>query len=128
MKLMCLAVPACLVLAAAAHAAPPPQATTFEQTIADLGNQDPAVRLRAVRLLRDTPYPEAVVPLASAVLDREDQIQLEAIAAELNIFLAERSVARKHVAMVVEVRSRAGAEAAFESGRKAVGAPEGPRG
>ena len=45
-------------------------------------------RLRTVRMLKDAAFPEAAVPLARLVTDPEDAVQLEAIAAELNIFLA----------------------------------------
>jgi HEAT repeat protein len=77
--------------------------------------------LKAVQLLRDAAYPEAAVPLAKLVGDPSDEVQLEAIAAELNIFLAERIVLRKRVGGVVEVRNRIAAEAAFSAGPSAIG-------
>ena len=43
-------------------------------------------------------------------------MQLEAIAAELNIFLAEKVVPRKRVGLVIEVRNSISAEAAFSGG------------
>ena len=95
---------------------------SFEKTIADLASKDPATRLRAVQLLKQTSYPEAAVPLAALVNDPQDDIQFEAIAAELNIFLAERIVTRKRVALVVEVRNAVQAEAAFSAGPNALGA------
>ena len=56
-------------------------------------------------------------------------MQLEAIAAELNIFLAEKIVTRKRVGFVVEVRSTVAAEAAFfgrtAGARRAAGAGRG---
>ena len=56
------------------------------------------------------------------MLDPEDEIQLEAIAAELNIFLAEKIVPQKRVGLVVEVRTKIAAEAAFSAGPLALGA------
>src|SRR3954470_16010541 len=56
---------------------------TFEKTVADLSSQDAATRLRAVQMLKAAGYPEAAVPMASAILDPFDETQLEAIAAEL---------------------------------------------
>ena len=49
-------------------------------------------------------------------------MQLEAIAAELNIFLAEKSSRSKRVGLVVEVRKTIAAEAAFSAGPLALGA------
>jgi HEAT repeat protein len=74
-----------------------------------------------VQLLKDAAYPESAVPLARLVVDRDDAVQLEAIAAELNIFLAQKIVPRKRVGFVVEVRTAVAADAIFTSGPLAVG-------
>jgi HEAT repeat protein len=95
--------------------------TTFEQNSRDLASPDAGVRLRAVQLLKEAAYPEAAVPLAKLVTDPEDAVQLEAIAAELNIFLAEKIVSRKRVGLLVEVRKKIEADAAFSSGPAALG-------
>ena len=94
----------------------------FDQAIAGLSSPEPSDRLRAATLLKAAAYPEAAVPLAKAVLDSEDAIQLEAIAAELNIFLADKIVSKKRVGLVVEVRTKIAAEAAFSAGPLALGA------
>src|SRR4029079_13740029 len=93
----------------------------FEQAARDLSSTDAGTRLRTVQMLRDAAYPEAAVPLARAVADTQDEIQLAAIAAELNIFLAERVVAKKRVAMVLEVRNPIQAEPAFAAGPAVLG-------
>src|SRR5881628_3503626 len=93
----------------------------FEQAARDLASSDPGVRMRAVQLLKATPYPEAAVPLAKVVTDPEDEIQLEAIAAELNVFLAEKIVPRKRVGFIIEVRNKISAETAFSTGPTALG-------
>ncbi len=72
-------------------------------------------------MLKEAPYPEAAVPLAALVTDTRDDVQLEAIAAELNIFLTEPVVPRKRVALVVEVRHAVLAESAFSTGPLAIG-------
>jgi HEAT repeat protein len=90
--------------------------------VQELGSPDPAARVRAVRLLRDAAYPEAAVPLAARLTDQDDEVKLEAVAAELNIFLLERVVTRKHVALVVEVRNRIAADEVFSKGPLAIGA------
>lgn len=93
----------------------------FEQAAADLTSPDPDTRLRTVRMLKQAAYPEAALPLAALVIDSQDEIQLEAIAAELNIFLAERIVPRKRIGLVVEVRTAVQAEPAFSAGASALG-------
>jgi HEAT repeat protein len=93
----------------------------FDQAIRDLASPDVGVRTKAVQLLRDAAFPEAAVPLAKLVTDSRDEVQLEAIAAELNIFLAEKIVTRKRVAGIVEVRNAIAAEAAFTAGPSVLG-------
>ena len=95
--------------------------TPFEQAARDLSSPDPAVRLRTVQMLKQTAYLEAAIPLAALVTDARDDIQLEAIAAELNIFLAEPVVPKKRAGLVVEVRRTVQAEAAFSLGPAALG-------
>jgi HEAT repeat protein len=109
-----LAVSIAIAIAAAAQ-------ISFEQTIADFSSNDPRVRLNAVRLVKDTAYLEAAIPLANLITDPDDGVQFEAIAAELNIFLAEPVVTRKRVAGIVEKRSAITAEATFSAGPLAIG-------
>ena len=94
---------------------------SFEQAAADLASRDAATRLRAVQLLKTASYPEAALPLAPLVTDPQDEIQLAAIAAELNIFLADPIVTKKRVALVVEVRNAVQSEPAFAAGPNALG-------
>lgn len=94
---------------------------TFEGIVADLGSRDGGTRLKAVRMLKGAAYPEAAVPLARAVLDPFDDIQLEAIGAELNIFLADKVTPRRRVGLLVEVRNQISAEPIFSAGPTAVG-------
>ncbi len=92
------------------------QQVTFESTVAELSSPDPRTRLRAVQLLKGAGYPEAAVPLAKLVNDPEDELQFEAIAAELNIFLAQKVTPKKRVGLIVEVRGRIAAEPIFSGG------------
>jgi HEAT repeat protein len=92
----------------------------FDDVVRNLRNPDARERLNAVRLLREAKYPEAIVPIAPLVNDPLDPIQLEAIAAELSFFLVQDVPERKRVALVVEVRNRAGAAAAFQLGPMAL--------
>jgi HEAT repeat protein len=93
---------------------------SFEQSVKDLASPDAGTRLKTVRMLKAAAYPEAAVPLAPLVGDAQDQIQLEAIAAELNIFLAERVVPSRRVGLVLEVRNAVSAAAAFAAGPSAL--------
>ena len=112
-KLLILPVVGCCVAAISA------QPARFEDVIRNLRNPDQKMRLAAVRLLREARYPEAMVPIAPLVTDPVDQIQLEAIAAELAFFLVEPVADRRWVGPV-EVRNRGGGAAAFDLGPLAV--------
>jgi HEAT repeat protein len=111
-------VPALIVATAASALAQAP--ARFEDVVRNLRNPDPKVRISAVRLLRETGYAEAVTPLAGVVNDQVNEIQLEAIDAELSYYLVEPVSAKKKVALVVEVRTPGRAPAAFERGPLAV--------
>jgi HEAT repeat protein len=100
--------------------APAAQEPRFEDVVRNLRNPDARVRLNAVRLLREARYPEAITPMAALVNDPVDQIQLEAIDAELSFYLVEDIPARKRVGLVIEVRNAGRAAAAFEQGPLAV--------
>ncbi|HET6959214.1 MAG TPA: hypothetical protein VFI56_21630, partial [Vicinamibacterales bacterium] len=108
--------------ASRAQAASGSAQVSFEQAAADLTSADAKVRLHAVQLLKGAAYPEAALPLARLLTDAQDDIQLEAIAAELNIFLSDPIVPKKRVALVVEVRGAVQAEPAFAAGPNALGA------
>jgi HEAT repeat protein len=107
---------AALLVASAASA----QQLRFDDVIRNLRNPDPKIRLGAVRLLRDAKYPEAVAPLAPLVLDPLDDIQLEAMQAELSFFLEQDIKSKRMVGFVIEKRKMAVAAAAFDLGPLAV--------
>jgi HEAT repeat protein len=111
---------ALLALAGLRLAAQQP-ALTFENTVADLQSRDARVRARAVDLLTAAAYAEAAVPMAALLTDPVDDIQLSAIAAELNIFLAQKVTPKKRVAFIVERRGTIAAEAIFNAGPSALG-------
>jgi HEAT repeat protein len=101
--------------------------TSPDAAIADLKSPDRDRRLRAVRVLKDAAPLEAALPLVPLVGDPDDEIQYEAIGAELNIFLAEKVVSKRRVGGVFEVRNRVVAEAAFSAGPLALGFHPVPR-
>ena len=94
------------------HAAQP----SFEQTVADLKSPERKVRLRATQLLKEAAYPEAALPLAAVVTDPDDEIQREAIAGQLNIFLADKVILKERVGVVFEKRGRIDPDALFAAG------------
>lgn len=116
-----LAVPTLLTLPTARvlHAQQPP-VVTFEAMVADLGNDNPDVRLRAVLALKQAAYAESAVPLTRSLADSDDRVQVEAIAAELNIWLGQKIEPRKRVGGVVEVRNRIDARQIFQQGPNAL--------
>ncbi len=107
---------ACLVLCGSAAA----QQARYDDVVRNLRNPDPKVRSSAIRLLRESRYPDSVGPIAALVTDPVDVVQLEAIAAELSLFLVEDIPEKKRVALLVEVRNAAQAPTAFELGPLAV--------
>jgi HEAT repeat protein len=112
MKIVYLAI-GVLALTAAASA----QQLRFDDVVRNLKNPDPKARAAAVRLLRDAKYPEAMAPMAAVVNDPVEEIQLEAIDAELSFFLPDQDVkARKMIGHVIEQRKSAIAMAAFDLG------------
>ena len=60
------------------------------------------MRLRTCVQLREAGYPEAAVPISALIIDAQDSIQLQAIAVELDIFLAERVMSRKDDGPTIE--------------------------
>jgi HEAT repeat protein len=96
------------------------QQARFDDVVRNLRNPDAKVRISAVRLLREAQYPEAIVPMAAVVNDPIDEIQLEAIAAELSFFMVEKVPDRKRVGFLIELRNKGGAAGAFELGPLAV--------
>lgn len=89
---------------------------SFEQMIGDLKSPDRGARLRATKLLKESAYPEAALPLAAVVTDEDDEIQREAIAAELNIFLADKVILKQRVGLVIEKRGNLDPDALFAAG------------
>jgi HEAT repeat protein len=92
----------------------------FEDVVRNLRNPDPKIRISALRLLREAGYTEAIVPIAALVTDQINEIQLEAIDAELGFYLVEPVPTKRRVAFVLEKRASGGAMAAFEAGQLAV--------
>lgn len=111
-----------LLLGALASPAAPAaaQQARFDDVVRNLRHPDPKVRLSAVRLLRESKYPEAAGPVAALVNDPVDLVQLEAIAAERSFFLVNDIPGKKRVALLVEARNPALAETAFGLGPLAV--------
>lgn len=111
MRSSCIAIVLLAVTTAAAA-----QQLRFDDVVRNLRNPDPKTRSAAIKLLREAKYPEAVAPMAALVMDPVDDIQLEAIAAELSFFLEQDVKSKKMVGFVVEKRRSAVAAAAFDLG------------
>jgi HEAT repeat protein len=94
---------------------------SVDQITRDLASADSGVRLRAAQRLKEVAPLEAAVPLAALVTDPQDDVQFAAIAAEVNIFLADKIVPRKRVALVIELRHKIAADDVFSAGPLAIG-------
>ncbi len=92
------------------------QPMAFEDVVRNLRNPDPKMRMSALQLLHDAKYPEAIIPIAALIKDPINEIQMEAIDAELSFFLADVVTTKSRVAFVVEVRSEGRAAKAFQIG------------
>jgi HEAT repeat protein len=88
------------------------QQYTFEEVASGLKHKDAATRLRAIQILKDADYAEAAGPIAAALEDPDDRVQLAAIDAERSLFTARPIPRRKKIGFVVEVRTVAGGDAA----------------
>ncbi|HET9466822.1 MAG TPA: hypothetical protein VFO48_00360, partial [Vicinamibacterales bacterium] len=88
------------------------QQYTFAEVASGLQHRDVAVRLRAIQILKDADYAEAAVPIAAALEDMDDRVQLAAIDAERTLFTTRPVARRKKIGFVVEVRTIAGGDAA----------------
>ena len=88
------------------------QQYTFEEVASGLKHRDAATRLRAIQILKDADYPEAAAPLAAALADSDDRVQLAAIDAQRSLFTTRTVPRRKKIGFVVEVRTVAGGDAA----------------
>jgi HEAT repeat protein len=110
-KIAPIAVSICLSAGVAAA-----QQLRFDDVVRNLRHPDPKTRLSAIHLLRDAKYPEAISPMAPLVLDPIDEIQLEAMAAELSFFLEQDVKSKRMVGFVLEKRRSGIARSAFDLG------------
>ncbi|HYT69359.1 MAG TPA: HEAT repeat domain-containing protein [Vicinamibacterales bacterium] len=115
-RIASIAVGICLSASVASAA----QQLRFDDVVRNLRNPDPKVRLSAIHLLRDAKYPEAVPPIAPLIVDPIDEIQLEAIVAEVAFFLEQDVRSKRMVGFVLEKRKSTVAQAAFDLGPYAV--------
>ena len=107
----------CLLAFACGAAPARAQQHPMEDVVRNLRNPDPKVRQTSVRLLRESRHLDAITPMAPLVVDPVNEVQLEAIGAELSFYLVEDIPARRRVAFLIEVRRGQGtAEAAFDQG------------
>jgi HEAT repeat protein len=111
---------AVVALAACAPPASAGQRPSFDDVVINLRHSDEHVRRAALRVLREGGWPEAIGPLSVLLTDPRDDIQLEAIDAELSFFIPGREPARRRVGGIFEVRNDSSAAAAFERGPLAV--------
>ena len=97
------------------------QQARFDDVVRNLRNPSPDARMESLKLLGESKYVEAILPIAPLVNDPVDAIQLEAIGTELSFWTVDDIRARKRVAFIIETRSGAGrAEAVFNAGPLAV--------
>src|SRR4051812_21696634 len=106
-----------LVLAATCARAQVP----FDQAIGGLSSPDVKVRLHSATLLKESAYVESAIPLAKLLSDRDNDVQLEAIAAEMAIFTAGKAAPRRIGIITIEDRTRLAAQTVFDGGALMLG-------
>lgn len=92
----------------------------YDEAIGGLSSKDPKVRLHSATLLKESAYLESAIPLAKLISDPDNAVQLEAIAAEVNIFTGKGGPRRVGV-ITIEDRLNAAAQRVFDMGPLAVG-------
>ena len=90
------------------------QQYTFETVAAGLKDGDAATRVRAIQILRDADYAEAVGPIGETLGDSDDSVQLAAIDAERSLFTLRPASRRKRIGFIIEQRTTVGGDAATE--------------
>jgi HEAT repeat protein len=86
-----------LALVLAATASPSTAQTPFDPIIADLRSPKEGTRIKALRTLTQSGYPQVLSAMAPSVLDSSNVVQLEAIDALLTVCLAPAPDPRKAV-------------------------------
>jgi HEAT repeat protein len=94
------------------------QQYTFEQVAAGLKHKDPDTRLRAIQILKDADFQEAVAPIGDLLGDADDRVQLAAIDAERSLFMLRPISHKKMVGFVLEKRTTVGAAGEGQLGLK----------
>jgi HEAT repeat protein len=81
------------------------QKYSFEEVASGLKHQDAATRLRAIQILKDADYAEAVAPIGEVLGDPDDRVQLAALDAEQSLFTLRPVSRRSKVGFVIEKRT-----------------------
>lgn len=105
-------------LALAAFALPLPAQSPFDEMLLDLRSTKPGTRIRALRAVIQSGYPDTLTAIAPLTLDPDDDVQLEAIDAELTFCLAP--VPNPRQARSFKAENGSIAPAVFEAGPLAV--------
>ncbi len=105
---------ATLTVMIAVMASPAAAQRPYDEVVRDLKSTDPDTRVAALRVLGAASYPESMAPIASLLTDPLDAIQFETINTLLGFVLVDKVATKKRVALVVEVRDKTSAQAAFE--------------
>ena len=107
---------ATLTVMIAVMASPAAAQRPYDEVVRDLKSTDPDTRVAALRVLGAASYPESMAPIASLLTDPLDAIQFETINTLLGFVLVDKVATKKRVALVVEVRDKTSAQAAFDMG------------
>src|SRR5204862_6609836 len=82
----------------------------YDEAIGGLSSKDPKVRLHSATLLKESAYLESAIPLAKLISDPDNAVQLEAIAAEVNIFTAGKGGPKRVGSITIQDSSHPAAQ------------------
>jgi HEAT repeat protein len=100
----------------------------YDEAIGGLASKDVRVRLHSATLLKESAYVESAIPLAKLLSDPDNAVQLEAIAAEVNIFTAGKGGPKRVGIITIEDRTRPAGQQIFDAGPLVLAAAPVPTG
>jgi len=81
---------------------------SFDEVSSGLKHKDPNTRIRAIRILKEADYQDAVAPIGDVLGDPDDRVQLAAIDAEGFLFTLRPVSRHQKVGYVIEKRTTTG--------------------
>lgn len=92
------------------------QQVPFETVVGNLRVPDPKEKIRALQQLSEGGFVQAAVPVSELLADERPEVQVQAIATLLDLYLVRRPVKATRIGFRADYRNGTVAESAFEAG------------